>query len=281
MKKVIILRGLPASGKSTYAKELSLKNPGQYKIVNKDSLREMLDAGKWSKDNEKFVLQMRDHVILNALEEGKHVIVDDTNLHPKHETNIRELVKGKAEIEIKDFGTPVDDCIERDLKRARPVGEAVIRKMHRQFLWKPETYIPPKDKPYALICDLDGTLAKMKNRGPFEWDKVGTDELNESVKYMIDGANNKGDRIVIVSGRDGSCEEITRDWLRRNAVPYHQLFMRPAGNTEKDSVIKRRIFEEHIREKYHVYAVLDDRDQVVEMWRSLGLTCLQVGYGDF
>ena len=57
--------------------------------------------------------------------------------------------------------------------------------------------------------------------------------------------------------------------------------MRPEGNNEKDSIIKKRIYEDHIKGKFNVEFVLDDRNQVVEMWRELGLTCLQVAEGDF
>lgn len=135
MKKVIITRGLPSSGKSTWSKELIAKNPSQYKRINKDDLRSMLDGGKWSRDNEKMVLQVRDQLILLALEGGKHVIVDDTNLAPKHEVHIRELVKGKAEVVIQDFtDVPLEECIRRDSARPVSVGEKVIRDMWRQFL---------------------------------------------------------------------------------------------------------------------------------------------------
>ena len=85
----------------------------------------------------------------------------------------------------------------------------------------------------------------------------------------------------MVSGRDGECEDITREWLRANKVPYDYLYMREAGNNEKDYVIKKRIFDEHIRDRFNVLFVLDDRDRIVEMWRSLGLTCLQVAEGNF
>lgn len=56
--------------------------------------------------------------------------------------------------------------------------------------------------------------------------------------------------------------------------------MKPAGNTEKDSIIKRRMFDK-IKDEYNILGVFDDRDQVVAMWRYLGLTCFQVDYGDF
>jgi len=57
--------------------------------------------------------------------------------------------------------------------------------------------------------------------------------------------------------------------------------MRPAGNTENDAIIKKRLFDENIRDDYDVRFVLDDRNRVVDMWREIGLTCLQVDYGDF
>ena len=57
--------------------------------------------------------------------------------------------------------------------------------------------------------------------------------------------------------------------------------MRKTGDNRKDAIVKREIYETHIKDKYQVDYVLYDRNQVVEMWRSLGLTCLQVADGDF
>jgi predicted kinase len=137
MKTIIMLRGLPASGKSTWARKyLANANAGTVKRVNKDDLRAMLDGGKWSPENEKFVLQVRDNIIGSALDSGKHVIVDDTNLAPKHEARLRELAKKHgADFQIIDFThVSVDECIERDRGRPNYVGEKVIRDMHQQFL---------------------------------------------------------------------------------------------------------------------------------------------------
>lgn len=279
MIKVILTKGLPASGKSTWAKELSDSMPNSYKRVNKDDLRSMIDNGKYSHDAEKFILQIRDAVILMAIEQGKHVIVDDTNLAPKHISHITELVKGKAEIEIKDFtSVDIDTCIKRDLKRTASVGEKVIRGMYNQFLLKKEVYTDSSELPKAIIVDIDGTLAKMDGRSPFDWSKVKEDKVNEVVKGLV---NDYGYTVIIFSGRDGICKNDTIQWLKDNEIDYQQLFMREAGNTEKDSIIKRRMFEENIRGKYFIEYVLDDRNQVVEMWRNMGLTCLQVADGDF
>src|SRR3990167_7392203 len=95
---VIILRGLPASGKSTWAKEQLEKFPGKYKVINKDLLRLMLDNSKHSNEREKFVLKFRDAIMLQSLADGYSVIIDDTNFAPKHEARIRQLVKDKAEV---------------------------------------------------------------------------------------------------------------------------------------------------------------------------------------
>ncbi len=214
-----------------------------------------------------------------AIEEGKHVIVDDTNLAPKHEARIRELVRGKAEVTIKDFThISIETCIERDLKRPVSVGEKVIRKMHKQYFQTIETYSEDTSLPKAIIVDIDGTLAKMNGRGPFEWMRVGEDSVNDVVKNLVGAYRHT---IIVFSGRDGVCEELTKQWLRDNDIRFSYLFMREQGNNEKDAVVKRRMFEESVRGKFFVEYVLDDRNQVVEMWRNMGLTCLQVAEGDF
>lgn len=280
--KVIMLKGLPASGKTTWAKEIIDKNPNSYKRINKDELRAMLDNSHHSNDAEKFILKVRDALILMALEEGKHVIVDDTNLAPKHEERIRQLIKGKAILEIKDF-TDVDlnTCIKRDLKRHASVGEGVIRGMYRQFLQKHHPYNEDISLPRAIIVDIDGTLAIMNGRSPYDWLKVKEDRVNHTIKNIVDQYRTDKNSVILFSGRDAVCESLTREWLLENGIWYDALFMRPEGNGERDAIIKQRMFDENIRGKYYVEYVLDDRQQVVDMWRSLGLTCLQVAEGDF
>ena len=282
MLRVLILKGLPASGKSTYARQLIDSEPGRWKRINKDDLRAMLDNGRWSKVNEQLVLKFRDLMIVESLEKGFHVIVDDTNLHTKHEDNIRLMVKGTAEVEVKFFDTPIEECIERDRKRANGVGEKVIRDMHRQFLAEqPPKYVHQDGLPFAVICDIDGTLADISGRGPYDTTKYHEDKLNQTIKNIFDAISENIPIKVIVSGRDEEFREVTENWLRANGVKYNYLFMRSAGDVRKDFVVKREIFENAIRPSFNVYCVLDDRNQVVEMWRSLGLTVLQVADGNF
>lgn len=187
MKKVHLFRGLPASGKSTAARKMLDENPGQYKRINKDDLRSLLDNNHWSKSNEKFVLKVRDQIILQALEAGKHVIIDDTNLHPKHEKRIRDLVKDQAEVVMEDFmHVDVETCIERDLKRPNSVGSRVIRRMWREFLeWHPVNFAQDESLPKALLCDLDGTLALLNGRSPYDASTCDQDLLNLPVAGIV------------------------------------------------------------------------------------------------
>ena len=277
-----MLKGLPASGKSTYAKELVSKNHNWVR-VNKDDLRAMMNNGEFSGKLEKQIIKTEREVAENALKLGKNVVIDDTNFNPTHEEYFRQLAKTyKAEFEVKFFDTPLEVCMMRDNKRPNGVGEAVIRRMYNQYLKpKPAVYERNINFPKAVICDIDGTLAHMKDRSPYDWSRVGEDKIDPIIKNLLNTLKEKHIIILFVSGRDEVCRKETNKWLRENGIPHAPLFMREENDSRKDSVIKREIFEKYIRDLYNIEFVLDDRNQVVEMWRSLGLKCLQVQEGDF
>ena len=281
MLTVYFTMGLPASGKSTWAKNKVDKSPNSIKRVNKDELRAMLDNSYFSKGNEKFVLNIQDAIIKESLENGKHIIVDNTHLAPKHEARIRELIKGLAVLEIVDFrDVALETCIERDLKRSNSVGEKVIRDMYNQFIAPPRTPKPVHnpDLPDAVLCDLDGTIALIGDRSPYDAAKCEQDLVNEPVRSIL---QTSGKAIVFVSGREDKFKPQTLAWLEKHNISFDALHMRKSGDMRKDSIVKKEIYEEFILDKYNVAFVLDDRDQVVRVWRDLGLTCLQVDYGDF
>lgn len=137
------------------------------------------------------------------------------------------------------------------------------------------------DKEDAIVCDLDGTLALLVCRGPYDSAKCELDELNVPVAHIVRTYAAAGVRVVLLSGREDRFRPHTKRWLAHHEVPYDHLFMRTTKDFRKDSLIKREIFEREIASRYNVLFVLDDRDQVVEMWRDMGLTCLQVAYGAF
>lgn len=280
--KILMLKGLPASGKSTYAKGLVSKNHNWVR-VNKDDLRAMMNNGEFSGKLEKQVVKTEREIAENALKIGKSVVIDDTNFNPTHEEFFRQLAKSyKAEFDVKFFNTPLEICMIRDNERPNGVGETVIRKMYNQYLKpKPAVYERNKSLPTAIICDIDGTLAHMRDRSPYDWSRVGEDKIDPIIKNLLNTLKEKHIKILFVSGRNEVCRKETNKWLRENGIPLAPLFMRRENDSRQDSVVKREIFERCIRDLYDIEFVLDDRNQVVEMWRSLGLKCLQVQDGDF
>jgi len=290
MKKVIIMKGLPGSGKSTYAKQLLKEKPNSYKRINRDALRAMFDDNYNTRGNEKFIKKMRDVLILEALKAGKHVIVDDTNLSEKHLSRFKQMAQQyqketgePIEVIIKEMETSLSECIERDKKRERTVGEKVIRSMQRAFSKDKERYIAQEATlPKAIICDLDGTLALMNGRNPFDAAKCTSDLLNQPVADLVFRYKEMGHKILLLSGRSDAFQQETISWLQQHKIPYDALWMRPEADKRKDSIFKRELYEMNIENKYFVEFILDDRNQVVNMWRDdLKLPCFQVYYGDF
>ncbi len=284
-RKIIILKGLPASGKSTWAKEQVDSHPNVYKRINKDDIRMMLDNGKHSKGREAFVLRVRNMLIGAALNENFSVIVDDTNLNPIHESEIKELFESSVvKVETRFFNTKVDVCIARDAKRTNSVGKEVIMDMYKRWL-KPQhepvsRLNQDKSLPKAIICDIDGTLAILGERSPYDGSKVHLDTLDETIKRILERYCDTH-KIILMSGRSSEFAAATLDWLKLHSIPFHRLWMRHQGDGRRDSIVKEELFDNHVRDQYFIEFVLDDRNQVVEMWRSLGLTCLQVADGDF
>ncbi len=274
-----MLKGLPASGKSTYAKTLVSEG---YKRVNKDELRLMIDNGKWSKKNEEYIIGAEEAIAWQFLEDGFNVVVDDTNF--AHEDKWKNLaLKCGAEFEVKFFDIPINECVERDAKRGdKSVGGDVIFRMYYQYI-QPFIEKPVYDKSLqdAYIVDIDGTLSHMKGRSPFEWKRVGEDLVDNSVADTVAKLKIAGSNILILSGRDAVCRTETEEWLKKNGIPFDGLYMRPEGDNRKDNIVKKELYENNIKGKYNILGVFDDRDQVVSLWRSLGLKCFQCDYGTF
>lgn len=280
--KAIICRGLPGSGKSTFARNFAENNP-DYVRVNRDDLRNM--RGKyWLPKDEDLISKMCIVLYEQAAANKKNLIIDDTNLHEDRFKQLSLFLEAHGyEVEVKHFDLAPEKCIENDLKRPNSVGAKVIWDMYDRYVLARDIVRPDPSLPAAVIFDIDGTLAiNTSGRSPFDWDRVGEDKVNEPVKELLSLYKKAGKLIIIFSGRDGVCVEQTIEWLVKNEIMFDFIAMRDAGDNRKDSIIKKELFDRHVRDKYNVTCVVDDRDQVVKMWRmELGLTCLQVNYGDF
>ncbi len=308
MTTLIITRGLPASGKTTRARAWVAEDPVRRARVNRDDLRAMAHDGTFVKGGadstgtEKGIIAARDALIRSLLKRGVDVVCDDTNLPARTARDLRRLaVLTGADFDVWDLtDVPVEVCVSRDLARAWPVGEGVIRDLHTRYLrGKPHPlplpdepaatesepgvpYVPPRGAPTAVMVDIDGTVALMCARSPYDETRVHEDQPNFPVIEVVCAMREAGHRLVFVSARTEGCRDATEEWLNRHiGFDLAALFMRKAGDMRKDSIVKTEIFNEHIREKYNVVCVLDDRNQVVKMWRELDLTVLQVADGAF
>jgi hypothetical protein len=138
-----------------------------------------------------------------------------------------------------------------------------------------------ENKTKVILVDIDGTVSHRVDRDPFEYDKVLGDRPDHRVIEVVNAMWRAGYKIIFVSARDDSCFDDTFEWLRLNCPPFLKLFMRATGDQRRDAEVKRDIYEFLIKPEYEVFCVFDDRNQVVEMWREIGLKVFQPEFGDF
>lgn len=305
MTELIIMRGIPGSGKSTWANAWVAEDREHRARVNRDTLRAMIDGGEYVKGvTEGRILAARDAVIRDLIKRGISVVSDDTNLPSR---TVRDLIKlavtAKAEWRIEDLtNVPLDTCLNRNFYRKDkvPVPPEVIRDMYGRFIKNKEfslpvleeelygaheivPYVPDRTLPPVIIVDIDGTVALKGTRSPFDETRVHEDRPNLSVIAAVQALAHQGNLIIFLSGRTDGCREETEKWLRQYVTQgwKPELHMRKQGDMRKDWIVKSELFDEHVRGKYNVVCVFDDRDQVVRLWRDMGLTCFQVAEGDF
>ena len=186
MPTLHITRGLPASGKTTWARAWAAEDRESRVRVNRDELRQMLDDGTFIKGvTEQRVLAVRDEAVVRLLGSGYDVVCDDTNLPQWNARALARLArKAGAGFEVHDFThIPLETCLERDAARAEPVGEERIRDLHLRFLAGRKLPLPlPEEEPSAelvpyearpgtpkaVLVDIDGTTALISGRSPYD-----------------------------------------------------------------------------------------------------------------
>jgi len=310
MARLIVTRGLPGSGKTTWARERLSTDMLRAARVSRDDLRRVLHGGPvdthWAEHQVTIAQQA---AVTELLRSGVDVICDDTNLRARTVRTFATLAAGcGAEFEVQDFtAVPLAVCLQRDAGRpdGERVGEAGIRRMWDRYLagrklplplpdldepvqaplpghGAPRVYTPGEGLPEAILVDIDGTVALMGDRSPYDMSMVGIDRPNPAVITAVRAMHAFGHRIVFCSGRTDDCRDTTERWLAEHVgVAYEALFMRATGDSRRDSIVKAEIFEREIRARWAVTGVFDDRAQVVRMWRGLGLTVFQVAEGNF
>lgn len=278
-----MMRGVPASGKSTHAMSL-VKNGGDYVRVNRDLIREMLHFGVYSGKNEGVVVKTEKLIAGAALDRGQNVVVDDCNINPANEDMWRDFAdQHVAKFEVVEMDTDLEECIQRNRGRDKEVPEHVI---HEMALQKRDH---PRYKGSVVICDIDGTIADVEHRlhyvkqDPKEWHnffrEMSNDTLREDVdKKLVEHAG-AGRTIIFVSARPSYWRVVTEEWLKSNvSVPVGLVLMRPDGDKRPDTDVKKAIYDKYLKD-LDIHCVIDDRPSVIRMWRDLGLTVDDVGSG--
>lgn len=298
-----VTRGFPASGKTTWAEELCTSTATVN--INRDDIRRQLGFGQHGTDaQEDGVTGVQVALLDAAVDDGADIVLSDMNLRPRR---LRPLLTRAVEagytVVVKDFRPELHELLRRNAARedARRVPEDLIRNLWARFPYRrwmsadelvaaatgtaTQTYAPldnPRDLPHCVLVDIDGTLAHHDGlRSPYDWSRVGQDRVDESVRDAVRDIAAAGVTVIVMSGRDAVCREQTVGWLTGHGVPFDELHMRPEGDQRPDWVVKDGLLREHVAGRYHVRYCLDDRDQVVDHYRTLGLKVFQVQPGNF
>lgn len=146
----------------------------------------------------------------------------------------------------------------------------------------------------AIITDRDGTLASVAHVAPQDQENVSWMMYNAAMAFdgvvphvlatLLWARRVMPDvTIIMTSGRAGGDypgdlrrRRQMEDWILKHQLPIDALLMRKGGDQRRDSIVKREMFEQSIEPHFDVLFAIDDRPQVCDLWRDLGIPLLQV-----
>lgn len=291
-KEIILLVGAPGSGKSSFAKSIST-----HAYINQDEM------GK----------EQHFRIFESHLENGFSIIVDRMNF--SKEQRERYLAPARAQgykTKIIVFHVPSETCMIRCINRNNHPTIKTPADASRAinfFFSKYERVEDNEadevvrlgwdgDREPALIFDLDGTMANIDARMHFLEGKVADSEETQKKDWKkffehipTDKVNNwcaellwkfeDSHTIVFCSGRPDNYKKSTEEWLKNNNLSYNNLFMRRRGDYRKDEIVKQIILDFELLPRYDILFVVDDRRQVVDMWRRNDIVCLHCAEGNY
>jgi len=288
MPNLIELRGLPAAGKTRYARQ-RVDIDGNTVRLNRDDLRAMCFNSKYTPQREKYIKRAEKVLAQLAKEMGYNCIIDDTNVI-RQEVWTNFARENDFEYKLKDFtDVDIDTLHTRNDARSNSVPPCVINQLTLKGGLLPDL----KDDQKVIFVDIDGTLSNLDHRLHYiqqeekDWDSFFDSVIGDSVREPIrDWVNNLYDAgyyILVVTGRSGTTFKDTERWLLLHArLKYHFLVSRGVDDRRPDDQVKEgflKAFDNHYG-KDRIEFVIDDRPRVVEMWKKNGLKVYPVSDRD-
>ena len=300
--KLTITRGYSGSGKSSWAREQQAKDTNVLLVSRDDIRRDQFGyqvKTKTDRETEQLVTAIERRIVRVGLQADKHVVVHDTNLVLRFAREWAALAQQEgAEFHVKDFFEDEKTCRERNERRplAEQVPAQVIHDQAKRWPYQQWQEVTPKPREHddpparfepdeslhpAIGFDIDGTLAHIVDRDIYDAARAHEDTLDPHVMRYLRAVRTDGIAVVVMSGRSEDHREVTEKWLAKHGIEYAGLFMRPSKDTRPDFVVKGELFDKHLRGKYNVQMFIDDRTQIVRLWRDMGIVCWQVADGNF
>ena len=297
MNKLILVQGIPGSGKSTWAKKWVEEDPIHRVRWNNDDCRKMCGP-YWVPERETFIRIIKESFLETATMAQKDIVIDDMNLNPSTIEFYENFVKNynivaptrnqePYTIEYKLFNTPVEECIRRDALRENPIGEKTIKEIHKKYSYYIRDVVNKEilDKrtkiddnlPYCVLLDIDNTISYSFNRpwyGEEAAKEMINDKVNEQLKTLVNHFNNV--KVIIMSGRSNGDEaNTTLAWFNSNNIHYDASLFRTKVDYRKGDVIKLENYNKYIKGKYNVLAAIEDDEECVKMYQEQGIFVLQ------
>lgn len=298
-RRLTVLQGLPASGKSSAARKAQAATPGRVAVINNDGLSEQLTGVSYAdniKRMAKLLSRVRRTMIVEALKtpEITLIIIDNTNLNSDLLEEYKRLAEAfGVEFVVEDsfLSVPVDECIRRDSLRVHPVGEEVILRMSKAAKTRGRVpgfmpgYVSAESKqelPKAIIIDLDPVLRWLRNATVQDWANIYRRKLPSPAIELVKVFKEAGMHVIGVTSLSEQYAPEANVWVNLHVIPGMQLHMHSLSDSNRSMMSKHSAYYNDIKPFYDVVGVIGEKEEVVHVWKNIaGLPTYQISFGDF
>lgn len=303
IKKIILTRGIPGSGKSTWAKAWVTEDPEHRIRLNWDDMRNMMGP-YWVPSRE----PINKHMLWAGLNMAAYctrpydVVIDNMNLNSKDWKQYEDWINNYNQslnseetntqyvLEFKDFFIPLEECIRRDAMRPNPIGEKTIKDIWRRYKHFIQTtevenvvnnLRQSTGKVPCIVVDMDSTMCFNTTKRPWYGDGAAEGMINDVPNPGVVAVVKELQRkfpIIVVTGRDTTQATVTKQWLVKQGITPTEFYFRTAGDYRKGVEVKNELINQ-VLNKYDIVTIFEDCEPIVKMFRDMGLTVLQPNKG--